>query len=262
LAKNDYLEVTDMAKINFVPNDYIQQRQSSRANLMYLTLLAALLGGIGVTFSIIKMRQRAVRAELDAVNAKMVQAQEQIAQLEELKTKGKTMMKSMVMTAELLEPVPRSVVLACLTNNMPSGVSLLEVQMKEKETKVVIPSAEDTAKTAKPAAKPVTKPGAKTSQYQAASAKNKKAAATETRTILDNSIEIEGIAPSDIEVASFIANLSNSILLDSVELVQSKEEDIEGVKFRQFRLRTELKLNLTLTREDITEIRKKREETI
>jgi Tfp pilus assembly protein PilN len=244
-----------MATINFVPNDYIQQRQSSRANLMYLTLLAALLGGIGVTFSIIKMRQGAVRAELDAVNAKMTQAKEQIAQLEELKSKGKTMMKSMVMTAELLEPAPRSIILACLTNSLPSGVSLLEVQMKEKENKVPVP-------TSQAASSQTSKPGAKTAQHQAVSAKNKKAAAPETKTILDTMFEIEGIAPSDIEVASFIANLGGSILLDSVELVQSKEEDVEGVKFRQFRLRTSLKQNLTLTRDDISKIRKQREETI
>jgi Tfp pilus assembly protein PilN len=225
---------------------------------MYLTLLAALLGGIGVTFSIIKMRQRAVCLELDAVNAKMAQAKEQITQLEELKAKGKTMMKNMIMTAELLEPIPRSVVLACLTNNMPSGVSLLEVQMKEKENKVAVPSSAPAAK-APPA---VAKPGAKPTQYQAASAKGKKAEAPETKTILEANLEIEGIAPSDIEVASFISNLSSSILLDNVELVQSKEQDVEGVKFRQFRLRTSLKRDLTLTRDDISQIRKKREDAI
>jgi Tfp pilus assembly protein PilN len=242
-----------MATINFVPNDYIQQRQSSRANLMYLTLLAALLGGIGVTFSVIKMRQSVVGRELAAINAKMMEAKEQITQLEELKTKGKTMMKSMVMTAELLEPVPRSVVLACLTNNMPSGVSLLEMQLVEKENKVLAAPAAKSAAAAAPA---------KTTQYQSAAAKNQKAAAPETKTVLVSNLEIEGIAPSDIEVASFIASLSGSILLDSVELVQSKEQDIDGVKFRQFRLRTSLKSNLTLTKEDISKIRKKREEMI
>ncbi|HML75480.1 MAG TPA: PilN domain-containing protein [Anaerohalosphaeraceae bacterium] len=242
-----------MATINFVPNDYIQQRQSSRANLMYLTLLAALLGGIGVTFSVIKMRQSVVGRELAAINAKMMEAKEQITQLEELKTKGKTMMKSMVMTAELLEPVPRSVVLACLTNNMPSGVSLLEMQLVEKENKVLAAPAAKSVAAAAPA---------KTTQYQSAAAKNQKAAAPETKTVLVSNLEIEGIAPSDIEVASFIASLSGSILLDSVELVQSKEQDIDGVKFRQFRLRTSLKSNLTLTKEDISKIRKKREEMI
>jgi Tfp pilus assembly protein PilN len=248
-----------MATINFVPNDYIQQRQSSRANLMYLTLLAALLGGIGVTFSVIKMRQSVVGRELAAVNAKMMEAKEQIAQLEELKTKGKTMMKSMVMTAELLEPVPRSVVLACLTNNLPSGVSLLEMQLVEKENKVLAAPAAKPAPTAPATASKTT---SKTTQYQAAAAKNQKPAAPETKTVLQTNLEIEGIAPSDIEVASFIANLSGSILLDNVELVQSKEQDIDGVKFRQFRLRSSLKPNLTLTKEDIAQIRKKRDEMI
>ena len=37
-----------MATINFVPDDYIEQRQSSRANLLYLMLLTAMLGAIGV----------------------------------------------------------------------------------------------------------------------------------------------------------------------------------------------------------------------
>ena len=114
-----------MGTINFVPNDYIQQRQSSRANILYLMLLMAMIGAIGITFGFIKMRQRAVQAEIAAFNTRMAKAKEQIAQLEELKVKGKTMLKTMVMTAELLEPVPRSIVLASLTNNLPSGVSLL-----------------------------------------------------------------------------------------------------------------------------------------
>ena len=122
-----------MGTINFVPNDYIQQRQSSRANILYLMLLMAMLGAIGITFGFIKMRQRAVASEMIALNGRMSKAKEQITQLEELKVKGKTMLKTMVMTAELLEPVPRSVILASLTNDLPSGVSLLDFTLEEKE---------------------------------------------------------------------------------------------------------------------------------
>ena len=110
-----------MATINFVPNDYVQQKQSTRANSLYLILLAAVLGGVGVTFSALKMRQHAVEAELGTLNGQMSQAHEQIAKLEELKAKSHTRMKVMMMTAALLEPVPRSILLASLTNNMPSG---------------------------------------------------------------------------------------------------------------------------------------------
>lgn len=238
-----------MATINFVPNDYIEQRQSSRANLLYLMLLTAMLGAIGVTFGFIKMRQRSVQAELAELNTRMNKAHEQIAQLEELKTKSKTMMKTMVVTAELLEPVPRSVILASLTNDLPSGVSLVELKLDTKETQ----TADSAAK--KPAA---------TSQYDAKSAAATTTAAqaadpeTKTQTLLD----LKGIAPSDIQVASYIANLSQSILLDNVELVESKEMDIEGIKFREFRLKASLKPHLTLSKEDINKIRKKSEETI
>ena len=119
-----------MGAINFVPNDYVEQRQSSRANFLYLMLLTAMLGAIGITFGFIKMRQRAVQGELTQLNTRMSAANQQIAQLEELKAKSKTMMKTMVMTAELLEPVPRSVLLASLTNNLPSGVSLTDLDLK------------------------------------------------------------------------------------------------------------------------------------
>lgn len=235
-----------MGTINFVPNDYIQQRQSSRANLMYLMLLMAMLGAIGITFGFIKMRQRAVNKEMVALNARMTRATEQIAQLEELKAKGQTMLKTMVMTAELLEPVPRSVILAGLTNNLPSGVSLVEVSLDEKEFKV--------AASPSPAGK--SKPA---NQYQAKTAQNKP---QETQRRVETNVELAGLAPSDIEVAEYIASLNHSIMLDQVELVESKERVMDDVKFREFKLRAMLKPNLTLTKEDIDAIRKKRDEAM
>jgi cell division protein FtsB len=72
-----------MTTINFVPNDYIQQRRSSRVNLLYLILLAILLAGIAATFSIIKMRQAGARAELDQLDVQMQQAREEIARLDQ-----------------------------------------------------------------------------------------------------------------------------------------------------------------------------------
>lgn len=228
-----------MGTINFVPSDYIQQRQSSRANILYLMLLMAMIGAIGITFGFIKMRQRAVQAEIAAFNTRMAKAKEQIAQLEELKVKGKTMLKTMVMTAELLEPVPRSIVLASLTNNLPSGVSLLECKLDEKEIKVA-------------SAKPATR--TKTTAAKGGQA-SKPVAPEEPSHKIETKLELMGIAPSDIEVASYIARLSGSVLLSQVELVESKERIIDEIKFREFKLRAMLKPNLTLTKEDIDSIR-------
>lgn len=228
-----------MSRVDFVPEEYIQQRESGKANFMYLLLFGAMMCGIGVTFSIIKVRQKAVATELATVNAKMAQAGEQIAQLEKLKTKGKDVMRTMVMTSGLIEKVPRSIILACLTNNMPTGVSLLELKLEEK----VI-----TLKTPKPA----------TRTAGAAAA----AAAAPPQKIVETVVDISGIAPSDIGVANYIARLSESILLDRVSLVESKERKIDDMKFRQFKLNAYIKSDMLLTKEDISSIRRKQRETM
>ena len=229
-----------MVNIDFVPSDYVQQRESGRANFIYLILLAVTLSAIGATFSIIKVRQRAVENELTILNAKMLKAHEQIKQLEELKTKSKTILKSAFMTTELLEPVPKSVILACLTNNLPIGVSLLEIELKQKEFK-------------KTSGLP-----AKASQYQNAST----AAALSSKPVpqsiaksLQTHIELKGISPSNIEVAAYIAQLSESVLVDTVELVESKENEIDNLKFQEFKLKMLLKNGALLTKKDIEEIR-------
>lgn len=230
-----------MSTINFVPDDYVQQRQASRANVLYLMLLMAMLGAIGITFGFIKIRQRTVQAELAQLNNRMAEAQQQIAQLEELKTKSKTMMKTMVMTAELLEPVPRSIILASLTNNLPSGVSLLDFGLEEKETQVYKVSAQKTG-----------------SRYNKSTAN---ATASEPQKTVTTTLLIKGIAPSDIQVAGFISRLSDAILFDEVSLVESKEIEIEKIKYREFRLKAVIQPDLALTKENIDGIREKREQS-
>ncbi len=229
-----------MANIDFVPNDYVQQRESGRANLMYLVLFGALMGAIGVTFSIIKMRQASVDKEFDIVSARMLQAQGQIQQLEELKTKGTTVMKTALLTAELLEAVPKSVILACVTNNLPAGVSLLELDLEQKEIKS-------------------SRPAAASSKYKAAgAAKPEKSKEQSLITI----IEVKGIAPSNIEVAAYITKLRESILMDKVALIEAKEHEYEKAKFQEFKLRMNLKKNLSLSKEDVEKIRLKRDENL
>ena len=230
-----------MAMINFVPDDYVQQRRASRSNVLYLMLLLAMLGAIGITFGFIKMRQRAVQTELAQLNSRMAEAQQQIAQLEELKTKSQTMMKTMVMTAELLEAVPRSIILASLTNNLPSGVSLLDFGLEEKETQIHKTAANNTT----------------SSRYSKA---NATAAAGEPQKTVSTNLQIKGIAPSDIQVAGFISRLNDAILFDDVSLVESKEIEIEKIKYRQFQLKAVIRPDLALTKENIDEIREEREQ--
>ena len=231
-----------MLNLNFVPDDYIRSNESRRTNLMYLVLLVVVMAGLGGSFVTIKIRQRLLSAREKLVNAKMSQVKGAIKQFEELQTKRKVMVETALTTAELLEPVPRSVLLASLTNNLPTGVSFLRLKLVQKEPK----SSSRVAVTNK---------------YKQARAKKTTTAQPKVsrEKLLETYIDIEGIAPSDLQVAAYIEQLSASGgLLDDVALVQSKEHKIEDTTFRQFRLTAMLRKDVHLASEDISRIRAKR----
>lgn len=233
-----------MLNINFVPDDYIQNNESRRTNLMYLVLFAVVMAALGGSFATIRIRRRAVRAKEKIVNTRTAQIQEAIRQFEELQTKRKAMMKTALTTAQLLEPVPRSVVLASLTNNLPSGVSLLKLNLIQKESKQVV--------RASPANK-----------YQAARAEKAEAQTNVSREkSLETHIDIEGMAPSDLQVAAYIERLGMSSLLGNVALVESKERKIEDTTFRDFKLTAMLKSDVQLTKDDVDSIRTRAEKSV
>jgi len=235
-----------MANINFVPDDYVQNNESRKTNLMYLVLFGVVMIALCSSFMTIKIRQRACGIKEKLVTTKMSQIQEAIKQFEELQSKRGAMMRTALTTAELLEPVPRSVLLASLTNNLPQGVSLLKVSLVQKEPKQ-------------------TSRVAPMSKYQAAQAK--KAAAAKDKVsqekLLETHIDIEGMAPSDLQVAAYIERLINSSLLDNIALVESKEHKVEdSTTFRRFKLTAMLRKDVHLTKEDVKRIRDRAENTI
>ncbi len=231
-----------MSNINFVPDDYVQSNESRRANLMCLVLFSVVMAALGGSFVLIKIRQRACSAEESLVNAKMVRMQESIKKFEELQTKRKEMMRTALTTAELLEPVPRSVVLASLTNSLPAGVSLVKVHLLQKE---LTKSTQTGAARAKPPATAQGQPGSPDAES--------KAVEKQVRT----NLEIEGMAPSDLQVAAYIERLGSSVLLTSVALVESQEKKVGDTPFRHFKLTAMLRPEVHLTKEDVEEIKVK-----
>jgi len=218
-----------MLNINFVPDDYVKSSESRRTNLMYLVLFAVVMTGLGGSFVTIKIRQRAIAAKEKFLSAKAAQAQEAIEQFEALQARRKVMLKTALTTAELLEPVPRSVLLASLTNNLPAGVSLLQLNVIQKEPRI-------------------TNQVVATSKYREAQDKKAEDQAKESpEKLLETYMDIEGVAPTDLQVAAYIKQLSSSTLLDNVALVESKEHKMDDTTFRQFKLTAMLRKNIHLS---------------
>lgn len=235
-----------MANINFVPDDYVQNTESSRTNLLYLVLFGVVMIALCGSFMTIKIRQRACGVKEKLVNTKMTKIQEAIKQFEELQTKRGEMMRTALTTSELIEPVPRSVLLASLTNNLPQGVSLLTLGLVQK----------DSGRSSQ---------AAQTSKYKAKQAQKTEAGKSQVsqEKLLETNIDIEGMAPSDLQVAEYIKRLSISNLLHNVSLVESKEHKIEdGTAYRRFKLTAMLKKEVHLTQNDIKKIREEAESAL
>jgi Tfp pilus assembly protein PilN len=230
-----------MANINFVPDDYVQSNESRRANLMCLVLFSVTMAALVGTFMMLKIRQRACTAEEQLVNAKMTKMQASIKKFEDLQTKRKEMMQTALTTAELIEPVPRSVLLASLTNNLPAGVSLTKLDLVQKE-----PPRNSADRTR--------------NKYQVAAGAGSNAASAEKS--LETHMQIEGMAPSDLQVAAYIERLSNSILIDHVALVESVEKKVDKTSFRCFKLTAMVSPEVHLTKDDIEQIRTKAEHSV
>jgi len=221
-----------MAGIDFVPDDYIQRRESRRANFFYIALFALVFSVFLGNFGFLKVRQRALNARQASIDSQMKKAQQQIAQLETLQLQRQEMIKTALLTADLIEPIPRSVLLAMLANSMPDELSLSGVKLMQKKN-----NSSDIARYK--------------SRYEAAKSSNTEDKAKEEFVTI---VEIEGYAASDIAVADYIARLTNSILLDGVYLVHSKEYDMPAGAYRSFKLSAFLKNNIHLADEDIEEI--------
>lgn len=225
-----------MVNVNFVPDDYVQTNELRRTNYLYLLLFALLMGTLAGTFGVIKVRQQAILATEESVNQKINQAQAAIEQYEQLQQRRQDMMRTALTTMRLPDPVPRSVLLACLTNNLPAGVTFLDLKLIQQPSQRQSRQAANTY-----------------SQYQKENSEQDQQ--SEVRRPDETNISIEGIAPSDLQVASYIERLSSTELLTDVSLIESKEHTVDEQSFRRFRLSARLNIAANLTAEQIEKIR-------
>ena len=96
-----------------------------------------------------------------------------------------------------------------------------------------------------------------TSKYKEAQGKKAADEAKESpEKLLKTYMDIEGIAPSDLQVAAYIEQLSVSTLLENVALVESKEhKKDDDTTYRKFKLTAMLRKDVQLSSEDIEGIR-------
>jgi hypothetical protein len=196
-------------QLSFLPDDYLELKAQQRTNAICAVLFALLVVGIGTAFHFTEKQMKVVENEYAEVTAQYVKESKPIEQFRKMQDQQRKMEAQAALSASLLEKVPRSYLLAELTNSMPPSVSLIDFTMSSA-SRVVIPNPAQ----------------AKTMYEQKKAeieAEKIKAAAVGQPRLFDVTMKLTGIADNDVQVAQFMNNLARSRLLRDVNMVVSDE---------------------------------------
>ena len=219
-----------MRVMNFLPADYTERRGRRRANLVCLALAGVGLLILGVFGALSATQALGVASLRRAVEQQYQDVGQQIEQLKELEKRKEDLVHKVELSADLLERVPRSHILARLTNALPPDTSVQVLVMTTVDVEVPASEVKASAKTAdrEPAAE-----GAKSSKKK------------RTEKVLRREVQfrLNGLAKTDVEVAEYIGRLNADPLFEEVNLRFSEEFPYaEGVVMRRFELTFRLSL--------------------
>jgi len=192
------------SELSFLPDDYLENKAQRRANVICAVLFLVTMVSIGFAFTTSERSLHAVEQDHERIEKDFTEAARRIEQVQDMQEKQRTMAHQAELTASLLEKVPRSLILAKVTNALPSGVSL---------TDFVLVST----KRASASAAPRTAFEAKASQTSVVS----QVAQAKT---YDVALKITGLAPTDVQVGELLRKLKGVPLFRDVNLIISDWE--------------------------------------
>jgi len=196
-----------MSLINLLPQDYYQHRQGRRMNIICVILFVVVMACIVSASTVSRYNASQTQAIMDNLNRSYSQAAQTISQMQTLRGQKQTILDKRRQIEALQDPVPKSIVLAVLTNARPDGVSLLHVKLDSRFDAPKASRQNPTVKTTKDQASP---------------------AAPAPRIEPKVTVEIIGLAQTDLQVAHYLANLTDSGLTQSVDLSYTQDYEPGG----------------------------------
>jgi len=214
------------SKKSFLPEDYVRDARERRSGIFALALFVIVMGAVFSAFLVTNRQWAAVRTSQVSINDETEKAAKEIAEMKRLEAMRAQMVEKADLARGLIEPVPRSVLLACLVNTMPPDLSLLDFEMKSEEIK----STRQTATQAKDAAK----------ARRMTKAKEPEAPAKPEPVRRRVNILVTGVAPDDLDVSRWMGALARLPFLSGIRLEVSEEKELRGRAMRQFKISMKL----------------------
>src|SRR5690348_228795 len=117
-------------ELSFLPEDYLEQKYTRRANAVCILMFLLTVGGIAAGWHWMRGNDTRTEATFLEVDTRYTDAARKIEQVKKMHEKQRAVVRHAELAASLVEKVPRSNILGEITNALPTGVSLLDLSMK------------------------------------------------------------------------------------------------------------------------------------
>lgn len=213
--------------VNFLPGWYVQararKRSLQRTAALSIFVIAGMVLLLGQTWH--------TRSELTAYHAelerKLASTKMQITEATKLRRALADLQTQLKVHRQLHKPINYSQITGTLGNLMPPTVALANVTLATErltETRTLKPSDPRY-----------------TQAKQAVAGSGREPTVTETCWVV--AIDLQGVAPSDQDIANFIGALASSNLFQNVKMIYSKKGTRGRLITREFRMRMTVPLN-------------------
>jgi len=201
-------------EVEFLPAWYPQVRRRRRFVMLQAWMTLVILGGLGAWLTFAGRNVREYEARLTRVDRELTASRSELKVIEELMTLRKDLVQKSQVLAKVGSHAEAARLLATLDEAMPKSTALLELSLITEETHTTVTSS-----------------GAR--------------ANVQKEPVMDRrlNVKLTGVAPTDVEVASFLDKLTGKPFLDDVRMTGSKPRLDNGRIMREFEVYFSMNLN-------------------
>ncbi len=205
--------------LSFLPDDYVARRAKARANRLCGSLLLVTILSVAGAFTYAQNSLDSIKLEHATVNAEFRREADRLKRLDTLQKSQEELARRAKLAESLIEKMPRTEVLDSVKQELPAGMSLLEVVMNSRVRAVIKTPEQILAE--KQARKPKNKAADKGPEDVAPK-------------LYDVTLKVVGMAYTDMQVADYISSLSRAPYFDDVNLLVSREIMFQEQPVRRF----------------------------
>jgi len=205
-----------MREVEFLPEWYPKVRRRKHLMAVQAWATIILISGLGLWMLLVQRNVHAREVELNSLRSDLNQSEVDIQRLEDLLSLQRDLGKQDGIFAKIGRPVETTRVLTTLEQLMPRDMALLDLSVDTEET--------------------TPKVSGSLASRAAQEARNVK---TETALRL----KVHGVAPTDMDLAEFLAKLTARPFFKQVDLTYSHERADSGHIMREFEVTFAIDLN-------------------